>query len=404
MPRVSYLTAHEAASTLDISLATLYAYVSRGLIRSEAMGKTRTRRYRQEDVQALKERQAQRKDPQKVAASALRWGTPVLESALCLIADGHFYYRGQEALTLAATHTAERVAWLIWTGEVAEPPALPAGPRLSSRWQAARRAMGQLSPYEAFQVLLPLAAIDDLAAYDLRPPVVAQTGLRLLRLLAAIAVGGVPSDLGMAETLQRGWVPDDPQATACLNTALILCADHEFNVSAFTARCVASAGATPYAVVSAGLAALQGAKHGGQCARVEALLHEARTPQGARAALASRLRRGETIPGFGHRLYPNGDPRGAALLRLATEVRPTAPAIALASAMAQAALELIGEQPTIDFGLVILAQALGLPPGGAIALFAMGRTIGWLGHAIEEYQQGRLIRPRAQYVGKLPAT
>src|SRR5687768_4589840 len=113
MAEPGYLTAHEAATELDISLATLYAYVSRGLIRSEANGKIRTRRYRLEDIRALKARKEQRRDPVKAAASALHWGAPVLESAISLIADGQFYYRGHQATALAVTHTLEDVAWLI---------------------------------------------------------------------------------------------------------------------------------------------------------------------------------------------------------------------------------------------------------------------------------------------------
>jgi citrate synthase len=66
-------------------------------------------------------------------------------------------------------------------------------------------------------------------------------------------------------------------------------------------------------------------------------------------------------------------------------------------------LSLLGERPTVDFGLVTLARALGLPPGGAKALFALGRTVGWIGHTIEQYVDGSLIRPRARYVGELPA-
>jgi citrate synthase len=380
----------------------LYAYVSRGLIRSEAAGKARTRRYHAEDVQALKQRQEQRKDPQKAAERALHWGTPVLESALSLIADGRLYYCGHEAVCLATTCTAEQVAWLLWTGQLTDPVESPAGLPAYAQVQARRRAAADLLPTDAFQVLLPLAALDDLAAYDLRPAAVAQTGLHILRLLAAIAVGREPEARPLAETLQQGWLAHDPQVAAALNTALVLCADHELNVSAFTARCVASAGATPYAVVTAGLAALQGVKHGGHTARVEALLREASTPQDARAALTSRLRRGESIPGFGQPLYPHGDPRGAALMQLATAIRPAAPTIALATAMIREVHGAIGEHPSIDFGLAVLAQALQLPPGAALALFAIGRTIGWIGHAIEEYRQDRIIRPRARYVGVLP--
>lgn len=399
-----YLTAREAAATLGISPATLYAYVSRGLIRSEADGKSRRRRYHLEDVQVLKERQEQRKNPQKVAEGALHWGAPVMESAITLIADGRFYYRGYDAIELAQTHTVEQVAGLIWSGQLAPTEKPPAGRVLSSRLQAMREAVADLPPLEMFQILLPMAAVDDLAAYDLRPAAVGQTGLRILRLLAAIAVGKEPGEEGIATTLQQGWVPQDPQAAAYLNTALGLCADHEFNVSAFTARCIASAGTTPYAVVLAGLAALQGSKHGGHTARVEALLQEVGTPQRAREAIAARLRRGEILPGFGHRLYPNGDPRATALIQLANQVRPDAPEVILANAVQRDVCDIIGEHPNVDFGLATLGQALHLPAGGAMALFAIGRTIGWIGHAIEQYQADRLIRPRARYVGEPPTS
>ena len=111
-------------------------------------------------------------------------------------------------------------------------------------------------------------------------------------------------DETVARALQRAWVPEDPRGATLLNRALVLCADHELNVSSFTARCVASAGATPYAVVVAGLAALGGVKHGGNTERVEAFLAESEAAGGAREAIASRLRRGEAVPGFGHPLYP----------------------------------------------------------------------------------------------------
>jgi citrate synthase len=208
---------------------------------------------------------------------------------------------------------------------------------------------------------------------------------------------------GIAAILQVGWAPGRPEAAAPIGAALILAADHELNVSAFTARCVASAAASPWDVVSAGLAALKGARHGGHAERVEALFREAGSAAGARRVLADRLRRGEEIPGFGHPLYPGGDPRGAALLALAAAAAPRSPAVERAQGLAEAGRELIREHPTIDLGLVALSRALGLPERTPLALFALGRTIGWIGHAIEEYGLSRLIRPRAAYVGEPPA-
>ncbi|MDP8950673.1 MAG: citrate synthase, partial [Actinomycetota bacterium] len=205
-----------------------------------------------------------------------------------------------------------------------------------------------------------------------------------------------------AEVLARGWAPGEPDAAALIGAALILCADHELNVSAFTARCVASSGATPYAAVTAGLAALGGTRHGGQTELVEALLREVGDGAAARSVLASRLRRGEPIPGFGHSLYPEGDPRGRELLRLAAGARPHSSDVVLSRAVSEAARELIGELPNLDLGLVTLARVLGLPPGAPLAIFALGRTIGWIGHAIEQYEDGSLIRPRARYTGEQP--
>ncbi len=388
------MTARLAAEELGISLATLYAYVSRGMIRSEAAG-GRSRRYRVEDVRRLKERKERRRDPDRVVEGALHWGTPVMESAITLITDDGVYYRGRDVVALAARSTIEEVAALIWTGDASrgdelfpsEPPGLP------SRIRAALG--GGLPPIEAFQVLLAWAGAEDPAAYDLRPAAVARTGARILRLMANVVAG--EEARGIAETLARGWRPDDPETRALLDSALVLCADHELPVSTFVARCVASSEATPYAVVVAGLSAMGGVRHGGQVELVEDFLQEAEDIGDTRAAISGRLRRGERIPGFGHSLYPRGDPRGAELLRLTSAAYSDSSAGSLS--VAGEVLDLIGERPTVDFGLVTLARALGLPPGAAVTLFALGRTVGWIGHAIEQYEGGSLIRPRARYVG-----
>src|SRR5215216_7537220 len=116
-----YLSARRAAEELGISLATLYAYVSRGMIRSEAAGGSRrNRRYRAEDVRRLKERKERRRDPDRTVEDALHWGTPVMESAITLISDDGLYYRGRDVIGLAAESTIEEVAALIWTGDPAK--------------------------------------------------------------------------------------------------------------------------------------------------------------------------------------------------------------------------------------------------------------------------------------------
>src|SRR5262249_6189912 len=147
---------------------------------------------------------------------------------------------------------------------------------------------------------------------------------------------------------------------------------------------------------------LKGRRHGGYTERVEALLNEMGTPRAADTTVASRLRRGEEIPGFGHPLYPGGDPHARMLLSIA-ESEGHRSSIRAARALADSVYWATGEHPTLDFGLVVLAHALQLPQGAALSIFALGRTIGWIAHAMEQYASDQLIRPRAQYVGPQPA-
>jgi citrate synthase len=180
-------------------------------------------------------------------------------------------------------------------------------------------------------------------------------------------------------------------------------ADHELNVSSFTARVVASAGATPYAAVLGGLSALQGVKHGGSTERIQAFLNETYAADKMRDSIAARLRRGDTVPGFGHQLYPDKDPRAEVIFELLNEHYANATQLEQANSVMTAVKDLVGDEPNADMALVMMVRVLGLPQGSPLALFALGRTIGWIGHAIEEYEQDRLIRPRARYTGEHPA-
>lgn len=400
-----YLTADEVVIELAISKATLYSYVSRGLIRSEETGdKTRTKHYWAEDVATLRQRKEQRRNPAHAAATALHFGDPVLESAITLIANGQCYYRGHATIDLARHHPFEDVAALLWTGALtgqtlfAETSNLHAADSLTAA-QMTAQPQGA-TPAEAFQIALLTAAATDLAAYHHEATAVMRTGVRVLTLLVGVVTGAQASGR-IAERLQRAWRPYEPEVATLLDSVLILCADHELNISSFTARCVASAGSTPYAAIVAALAALQGHKHGGAGEQVYTLLQAATTdPQ---LAVRNCLRRGETLPGFGHLLYPDGDPRGKLLLELAHAARPAAPVLAVADAVIDTAAHTIHLAPNLDFGLVVLAQALELPTHAPFTLFALGRTAGWIGHIIEQYGLNQLIRPRSRYVGVRPA-
>jgi citrate synthase len=181
-----------------------------------------------------------------------------------------------------------------------------------------------------------------------------------------------------------------------IRAALVLSADHEFNASAFAARVVASTGANLYGSTVAGLAAINGPRHGGVTRQVARLVDAF-----AKAAeLGGELRE---LPGFGHPLYPDGDVRAATLFAMMREALPRSPELALAERLAVAVEATGGPKPNIDFATVTLERALGLPEESALALFLLGRTVGWIAHALEQAAHGALIRPRARYVGPRPA-
>lgn len=409
-----FLSADEVVARLGISKGTLYSYVSRGLIRSEEIrDKTRAKRYVAADVAALQQRKAQRRNPAQSAAAALHFGDPVLESAITLIRDGRLYYRGEDALQLAEQKQFEEVATLLWTGvaaQVAHPPNATLKPPTSITITIQQLvAEGHIA--NALQMALLTVAPLDLAAYNHAPTAVQQTGMRILSLLTAVLCNRDPehqkdSNSTIAQQLQQTWIPAQPEVVRLLDGVLILCADHELNASSFTARCVASTGATPYAAIVAALSALQGYRHGGSTREVARFLQEAATDPVV--ATQERLQRGEQLPGFGHPLYPQGDPRGKRLLDVARDYHAGGAThdtrlIEVADQIVAINREVMQMEPNLDFGLTVLAQSLGFPAHAPFALFALGRCAGWIGHIGEQYQTERLIRPRAHYTGITPA-
>ena len=395
------LTTAEATALLGVKPATLYAYVSRGLIRSEpGPPGTRERRYHAGDVQGLAERQGLRRDPQEAvrqaAGEALHWGRPVLDSALTLISDGRLFYRGQDAASLAAEATVEEVAALLWTGEARGWRRLPLRGRLA--W--APRA-GEQTALEALGAALVHAGAHDLAALDARPEALPAQAARVLNLLYGTVERqmGVPPapDLPLHARLGRAWRVGQEER-ALLRRALVLLADHELNVSAFTARVAASGGASLHHTTLAALAALQGTSHGLASLTAHELLAGA-TKRGAGPALREVARRHGHPPGFGHPLYPGGDPRARALLAALGEVQPQAPVLRAVEQLSGQLREETGEAPNIDLALAALMHVLNRPAEDSVTLFALGRAPGWLAHALEAWRGGELIRPRARYVG-----
>lgn len=395
-----FLTSKEAARRLGVSAATLYAYVSRGLLRSEALDGSRERRYRADDVARLRRRREVGRKAESIANHALDFGTPVLESALTLIEDNRLHYRGVDASALARTASLEEVARLLWECDD-NPFAADNLPPLSTPLRRAWLAAATLAPVDRCLVLLPAAAALDHASWVEDRAAMLETGVRVMRLLAAAITAQPPSPRPVHEQLAAAWrVPDE--RAPLLRAALVLSADHEFNASAFAARVVASTGANLYGATMAGLAALNGPRHGGLTRRVSTLFDDLRKASDLDAELARRVRDRIYIPGFGHQLYPDGDVRAATLFALLREAMPRSAELAFAERLAAAVERLIDRAANVDFATVTVERVLGLPKDSALALFLLGRSVGWIAHALEQAAHGALIRPRARYTGPRP--
>ncbi|HEU5093891.1 MAG TPA: citrate/2-methylcitrate synthase [Reyranella sp.] len=397
-----WISSTEAARRLGVSAATLYAYVSRGLLRSQATTGRRERRYRADDVARLKRQRAIGRKAESIAASALDFGTPVLESSLTLIEGGRLYYRGHDAARLARSHSLEQVAQLLWECDD-RPFDAKNLPAPSAALRAAWNATATLATVDRCLTLLPAAARWDHPSWVEDRGAMRETAVRIVRLLTAAVTMEPASALPVHDQLASAWQVPASQAPL-IRAALVLSADHEFNASTFAARVVASTGAHLYAATTAGLAAISGPRHGGLTRRVAGLFDKLAGVDDLETQLTQAMRDHHgRLPGFGHPLYPDGDMRAATLLALLRETLPQSPRLAFAQRLAAAGERLSGGEPNIDFAIVALERALGLPKDSALALFLLGRTVGWIAHALEQAANGALIRPRARYVGPRPA-
>ncbi|NVI84321.1 citrate synthase family protein [Janthinobacterium sp. BJB401] len=383
------LSASDAARLLGVSLPTLYSYVSRGLLASVSKGDSRRKRYPQEDVLRLAARRNDAKRGGQTAVAAMHWGLPVLETRISHILDGRLLYRGCDATALAESATLETAAGLLWDDNATDyfqqdAPALPPGLACASDAKPLARAM------------LAMAMLSSLPA----PADMLQSGPALMRLLAASLLQTAPSALPLHQQLAQAWQAD-PDQTELLRAALVLLADHELNASTFAVRCVASTGASLPAALGAGLAALSGDRHGGGSAAARCMLTQVLAAPDARDSIDAFYKSiTPEFAGFGHPLYPLGDPRAAYLLDRLSALSQAYPQLRAILAACAVAGELLDARPNADLALAAMELAFGWPEGAALSVFALARSAGWIAHAAEQAASAALIRPRARYIGR----
>jgi citrate synthase len=404
VPVTEFLTAAQAAQRLGVKPATLYAYVSRGVLRRGRAVDGRGSLFDSAEIERL----ARRGRPRRPAGVA----DITVESAITEITADRLRYRGLDVPRLAVTRAFEDVAELLWTG--AFPPA--AAPR--APWQAAAAALtagraaqsalpaGTL-PLERLQVIVPAMAATDPLRLQLDPSAVVAA--------ARSIIAGMVECLPPAPGPRRSAGADEPVAERlwsrlcarrpspallrALSAALVLLADHELAASTLAARVAASVRADPYAVVGTGLGAMSGALHGGASLGAETLLGAAADPRDVPRVVGELLRRGEKVPGFGHFVYRAGDPRAIVLLDLVRQAAPKSGQLAVAEAVLAEVRQKSLPAPNIDFAIATLARVAGMTRGSGEAIFAVSRTAGWIAHALEAYTGSGPLRPRAVYTG-----
>jgi citrate synthase len=391
-----YLSAREASAELAVSPATLYAYVSRGLIRSEPSPDSRSHRYRAEDVRGLKERRVPSPEPRGLRSFDA--DLPVMDSAIATITEDGPIYRGVNCVDLAEKDTLEHTATLLWDVTAIDPFAFDNCPHVSDEMRAIAEAARRAAPIDRAIATLALAASADPGAFTRAPDGRALVGARILRLAVATMLNAAPSPEPLHLQIAKAWAPDHRYAPDLIRRALVLLADHELNASTFTVRCAASTGLNLYDAVIAGLAALKGPKHGGASVLASRLV-KTLIDNDVEPVIRERVALGERFAGFGHGVYKRGDPRAMSLLDALT--RAGAPR-KFTREVPERIAEATGELVNIDYALAVLVHSLRLPAGSELALFAMARMVGWIAHASEQLQHGRLIRPRARYVGPAP--
>jgi citrate synthase len=412
-----FLTAAQAARRLGVKPATLYAYVSRGVLHRDRAADGRASLFDSEEVERL----ARRGRPRRPAGVV----DITVESAITEITGDRLRYRGLDAIRLATSRTFEDVAELLWTGE------FPAPSRTRAPWQAtpAALAAGRAAqaalpagtlPLERFQVIVPAMAATDPLRLQLDPAAVVAAGRSIIAgLVDCLPLAAQPpaaqpltapdsprSDYPIADRLWPRLCERraSPALRRTLSAALVLLADHELAASTLAARAAASVRADPYAVVATGLGAVGGALHGGASLGAEAMLAAAAGPDDVPRVVGELLRRGEKVPGFGHFVYRTGDPRAVLLLDLVRRAAPKSGQLAVAEAVLAEVRRKSLPEPNIDFAIATLARVAGMVRGSGEAVFAVARTAGWIAHALEAYTGPGPLRPRAVYIGRPAAS
>lgn len=410
-----FIDAKASLALLGVRPQTLYAYVSRGAIRSIPQPGTKAHLYSRADIERVVARAAARAGHGAVAAGAMDHGPPIVSSGITEITEAGPSYRGHLASELAQQNVPfERVCELLWGAplDLAGVAAWRIHPRDQARIADACRGILQGGdPHFVYEALAMLAlqlgrASGRAAASDPAGAVAHDARFLICAVAEAIGYlgsGSVPTRPNPSEPIASNLLrafgrESSPERVHAMNAALVLLADHELPPGTLAVRAAASGGASLFDCIAVGICASAGT----EIARHYEVVDRFITARPAAAALREKALRlhahGQRIPGFTHPLYPRGDPRARCLLSLAAELSGNAFNMDRVAAFVRWAQEELGDHPRHEFGVVCLVRALGLPVWSAGVIFLVARMAGWAAHVQEQRGATGLWRPRARYV------
>lgn len=411
------MTREEVLALLEIKPATLYAYVSRGLIRARPHEDGRKSLYLRRDVERLGTRKRGRAPTGSVAESTLRFGDPVLHTAITQITPHGPRYRNRMATDLASAGASfESVVHLlmtgIWQDSIAVWPQVDTPPdvlRFLSTYdsEVASSDIGNLLGMVPFAL-----AMHGRGPREIADGSAVQAARLMLHCMAGCVgflgpkreyVARADEETVAAQILRAAGGEVTPENVRAVNAALVLTADNELAPATFAARVAASTNADLFSCVAAAIGSHIGFSTGTSTQKIETLL--LCEPLDALDSRKDRVREyGASLFAFNHPLYPGGDARADLMLQLAAqacEVKGTdakrAEDTRLTLDFLARMREELSAHPGLAMGIVVLARALGLPDGTATAIWIVGRSAGWVAHVMEQRTQAFMLRPRAKY-------
>jgi citrate synthase len=389
--RDTLVTTSQAADLLGVKTSTVYTYVSRGHLEPIRRPGDPGSWFNRFDVEQLASSNRRRRPQPR--------GEPSNETthltSITSITDRGYQYRGLDPLELATSRTFEEVAEFLWTGALPGEVSWP-GP---SEGELDHPDVGSL-PLDRLRVAISELGIRDQLRFGKTPEAIRVTGRTVLvDLMAALPpVGGAPETPGFVDQLWPRLASGAPQrnTTAALESAMIIIADHGVAPSTLAVRIAAGYRADLYGAIQSGMAIMAGGWYGRRALSAERMLDDVDRVGDAEQVVGDLFRQGG-IPCLGQPRYAGPDPRTEMILDLTASAAPDAPALRAVRDIQRITADRALPSPSVELALAAMCRAFDLITGASEAVFALGRTAGWIAHAIETYDRPIASPPVFEY-------